>query len=269
MKFLTGSLNDISRRFGVMLMLVFAFLLSGYAPSYASIKTPISKTETISPTRFCNQSKNLFRAAGSQPARLRQSITRQSRFTNFTGSKIQLLSPEIRQSNFGSADPIQNQSNSSATSTIFTFQNLPTIPASRCETFSLTGISKTARLCSDANRATSLKNSNAPAARNLKISRSGRPIRLFKPVSSASATGRISVVLSRQKFKWRESLRRSTPGRPRFAANSTENLFASAWQTKPFSDLTNLNPANLPPNYTSQKSEKRFRESRLRLLRSS
>lgn len=262
MKFLTDTLRNISGPYGVMLMLVCALVLSGFGTSYASIKKPILNQAKSSPIRFSEKSKNHFQTAGLQHAQWTQLREPQSRFTNFTGSKIPLHSETNRRLNFGSADPIQNQSGLSATSTIFISANSPTIRASRCEPFSLNDISKTARLCSDASPRQSLKILDAPVERNLKISRSGRPIRLSKPAFSASATGRTLEVLLKPAFSWRESLRRSTRGQQRFAANSTGKLSVSARRTKAFSDLTNLSRANLQKKFMNRRLPKRFQKTR-------
>jgi len=197
MKFLTDSLRNISGRFGVMLMLVCALVLSGFGTSYASIKKPILNQAKSSPTQFSEKSKNHFQTAGLRHAQWTQLREPQSRFTNFTGSKIRLLSETNRRLNYDLADRTRNQSGLSVTSTIFISANSPTIRASRCEPFSLTGISKTARHCSDANPRQSLKILDAPVERNLKTSRIDKRMPLSEPASSVFGTGRTSVLLVR------------------------------------------------------------------------
>lgn len=209
--------RNISGRFGVMLMLVCALVLSSCATSYASIQTPTSKTATTSPTKFYRQSKNLLETDGIPSALGRRSTERRNQFTNFTGSETQPFSATNRRLNYGSADRIRNQFDLSASLIISTSVNSPTTRASRCESFSLTDISKTGRLCSDANQATNWRTSARLPERNLKILPTGKQRQSFKPPSSESEIGRTSEVFRKPESNLPESWQHWTRGQPRFA----------------------------------------------------
>lgn len=219
MKFLTGSLRDISEQFGVMLILACAFLLSSCATSYASTKTPISNQPTTLQTKFSEQSKNLFQTAGSPPERSRRSIERLNQFTNFTGFETQPFSVTNLRSNYAWAAQTREALSSSVISiTSISLSSLIT-QASRCAHFSLKDISKTARLCSVENRRTSLRTSAVLPERNLKILPTGKRIPLFAPPFSERATGRTSAVFPRRESNWLALSPHSTRGQPKSAAS--------------------------------------------------
>lgn len=219
MRFLKISLRGISGRSTATLMLLCALVLSVCVTSYARTQTPISNQAKSSPTNFYGKWNPLSDRAGQASAPDKRSIERLKLSTNFTDLKTFRFSEKRVRSNFGSADRIRSQSNLSANSIIFTSRNLPTTRANRCGSFSSRDISKTERLCSDANQ---LKNSKIFAKlpeTNLKTLRIAKQKRLSKPPRSAFGIGRTSAVSVRQRSNWRVSSPRWTRGQPNFAAS--------------------------------------------------
>ena len=217
MKFLKNGLGDTSKQLAGIVMLLCGLLLSGCGHIYAKAITTNSNPAKTSLINYSEKWNPPSATAGHRFAPDKRLNEPQNRFTNFTGLKTPAFSEKNLQFGYGSAVPIQNQSNLSANSIIFISANSQITRVNRCGNSLSKGILQTARRYSDANQATNSKTFARLPEINLKISPTGRRMQSFAPPFSGHEIGRTSAVFRRQKSNSPESWRRSTRGQHRFA----------------------------------------------------
>ncbi len=243
MKFSTGLSNSIKAASLVMALMLSICCSNVFADSCAKANTTTSKVKATLPSERSAHSATSFAPLGRAQAQSMQSIAQQNQSTDFTGSKTRRLSATNLPSDYGSAARTPGQSNSSANSTIFTFQNLRRTNPTNSNPFYENAISKTVQSFSASERPKNSMTSVKLPETNLKISQTGQSKQLFIRAFNESEVGGMSAQWRKLELSWRASLPFSTNAPATFAANSMARSFALELRRPPLNASTHSNPA--------------------------